>query len=74
MDEALLFRELIDGVNDAWQTLDGHSKRILELKYVLEKSDSELAEELDIKVGSVRMTLTRARNALKMKMKEAEMI
>lgn len=69
-----LLKESLQGVNDAWKKLDGKSKQVLEMKYILEKSDSEIAMELGILPGSVRMTLTRARNNLKAQMEKAEML
>ena len=39
----------------------------MEAKYILEKSDKEIADELHIKPQSVRMALTRARkNAIEL--------
>lgn len=54
-----------DGFQRAWNALDPKSRRVLELKYFLDESDAEIADLLGIKVSSVRMTLTRARNKLK---------
>ena len=38
------------------------------MKYVLEKSDKEIGEELGVAANSVRMLLTRARGRLKKNM------
>lgn len=46
---------------DDGRQLDDRSKLLLEGKYILGKSDEELAEELSKKPASVRMALTRAR-------------
>ena len=61
----MMLKEMINGIHSAWKSLDKRSKRVLELKYVLEKGDSEIAEELEIGVNSVRMAISRARNNLK---------
>ena len=41
--------------------LDSRTKFILESKYILEKTDSEIAKDLGIEPASVRMALSRAR-------------
>lgn len=45
----------------AWPHLSERSRYLLEGRYILEKSVGQLAEELNLKPGSVRMALTRAR-------------
>lgn len=45
----------------AWPQMDEKTRYILEAKYILEKSDTEMADDLGIKPESVRMALTRAR-------------
>jgi RNA polymerase sigma-70 factor (ECF subfamily) len=66
-------RERIDGVNTAWKLLDDRSKRILQMKYILEKTNEEIGQELGIKPDSVRTTIIRVREKLKNKMEETEM-
>lgn len=44
-----------------WDKLDDESRYVLEGYYILEKSMPRLAAELNIKPGSVRMALSRAR-------------
>ena len=56
----------------AWSRLDDGSRDLLAGKYILEKSDDEIAEELGCASGSVRMKLTRARRRLLETMKEEE--
>jgi len=65
LEDKLISIELINSMHSAWRLLDERSKRVLEMKYILEKKDSEIAEELGIGANSVRMTLTRARNNFK---------
>ena len=55
-----------------WADLDARTRYILESRYILEKSDAEIAEELQISPQSVRMSLTRARRAARKMMEEAE--
>ena len=46
---------------EIWDMLDPRNKFVLEARYILEKTDAEIAEELCIRPNSVRMVLTRAR-------------
>jgi len=52
-------------VHRAWKALDKRNQWVLGMKYFMEKTDEEMSSELRIEKNSVRMTLTRARNALK---------
>jgi RNA polymerase sigma-70 factor (ECF subfamily) len=63
--ERLELIEMMQAVGDAWSRLDEKYKRVLELKYILEQSNEEIAKEFDIGPNSVRMLLTRARSKLK---------
>ena len=63
--ERLELIEMMEVVGEAWSRLDEKYKRVLEMKYILELSNEEIAKEFDIGVNSVRMLLTRARNRLK---------
>lgn len=44
-----------------WKDLDSRSQYVLEARYILGKSDADIANALGIKPDSVRMLLTRAR-------------
>ena len=46
---------------EVWDNLDERNKYLLRERYVLNRSYSEMAEELQVKPESVRMALTRAR-------------
>lgn len=46
---------------EVWDNLDERNKYLLRERYVLKRSYSEMAEELQVKPESVRMALTRAR-------------
>ena len=48
-------------MREIWNMLDPRSRYVLEARYILEKTDAEIAESLEIKPDSVRMLLTRAR-------------
>ena len=63
--ERLELIEMMQAVGEAWAQLDKKYRRVLEMKYILEQSNEEIAQEFDIGVNSVRMLLTRARNQLK---------
>ena len=47
----------------AWPNLDERSRCLLEGRYLLDKTNEELAQELHVKPDSIRMALTRARKA-----------
>lgn len=59
--ELLLSQEKAVALVKIWTDLDQRSQYLLEARYILGKSHSEIAEDLGIKVASVRMALTRAR-------------
>lgn len=61
---SLLLKSSIASVRKAAQKLLGQHKNVLRFKYVYEKTDLEISEELGIARNSVRMYLTRARRAL----------
>ena len=63
-------REMI--IRTAWNSLDERSRYFLESKYILQKTDKEIAADLDINPNSVRMYLTRSRNPLKTKITALE--
>ena len=68
----VLTKERLENTHKAWQGLDEKSKIILTWKYHLKLTDSEIASEMGIKPGSVRMALTRARNSFKKKVQELD--
>ena len=61
IESGMIAKEEIEEMVRRWSQLDERSKRLLEGKYILGKSDEALAEELSINPASVRMALTRAR-------------
>lgn len=64
-DERLITLEEIENAGIAWQLLDERSRRLLEMKYILEMPNEEIAQEIGVSANSVRMLLTRARDRLK---------
>lgn len=64
-DERLIALEEIENAGAAWQSLDERNKRLLEMKYILEMPNEEIAQEIGVGTNSVRMLLTRARDKLK---------
>lgn len=66
----ILDRERSENMYEVFKRLDERSKMLLERKYKLKMSDAEIAREMGIKSGSVRMALTRARDKFKQKYKE----
>ena len=63
VEDLYLRREETEALSDAVLKLPERQRDILYFKYILEMSDSEIAEELSISPGSVREYLTRARRA-----------
>ena len=69
-ENAVLSKIEIEEFYRVWPELDEKTRSILECKYFLDMSDSEIAELLEIKQESVRMSLTRARRAAFKKLNE----
>lgn len=59
----LIMKEEVELLRRKWSSLDERSRYLLESKYILRKHDDDIAMELGIKAGSVRMALTRARKS-----------
>ena len=55
----------IEALKKVWPKLDDRARLVLESRYILNKSDAEIAAEMSISPDSVRMALTRARKAAK---------
>lgn len=54
-------RYLLDQVWKLWKDIDINDRMLLEQKYILQWSDEDIAELLEIQPQSVRMRLTRAK-------------
>ncbi len=61
IDEEIIIKEQLKELSSIWNILDETSQRLLEGKYILKKSDTELGQMLGINPSSVRMMLTRSR-------------
>lgn len=69
-DDRLLSIANQDALNQAVLRLPQRERSLLEMKYVLDRTDSEIAGGLGIKPDSVRTLLTRARRKLAELLKE----
>lgn len=73
-EDRLILLEEWDQLRIIWPKLDERSKYLLESRYLLEKSNQEMAQYLGIKPESIRMALTRARkNAVQLWHEELEL-
>ena len=72
LEESYFLREELGSLSDAVLRLPEREKDILYFKYILEKTDSEIAEDLSISPGSVREYLTRARRDARKLMEQGE--
>ncbi|MEA4895141.1 MAG: sigma-70 family RNA polymerase sigma factor [Oscillospiraceae bacterium] len=61
IEQSIIIKEQLKDFSLVWSALDGACQRLLEGKYILKKSDNELAKDLGISPSSIRMMLTRAR-------------
>ena len=60
--EALILHQAeIEGLQFVWELLDKRTRFLLSSRYILEQSFEEMAKELGVSTGSVRMLLTRAK-------------
>jgi len=66
VDEPMLRRERINMVRQSMQTLTDEHRSILVLREMQEHSYEEIAEMLEISIGTVRSRLSRARRQLKL--------
>lgn len=66
VDEPMLRRERVDMVRSAMHTLTDEHRVILVLREMDERSYEEIAEILEISIGTVRSRLSRARRQLKL--------
>jgi RNA polymerase sigma-70 factor (ECF subfamily) len=68
VDEPMLRRERVDMVRQALQTLTEEHRAILVLREMQEHSYEDIAEILEISIGTVRSRLSRARHQLKLQL------
>lgn len=74
LDERLLQKDAVDELMRFLECLPKRDLLILEMKYVRELPDEEIARELNIKQASVRTYLMRARRKAKKVLKEKKRI
>lgn len=65
VESQLVREEICRRFGEVWPQLSERNRILLESKYILGKSDRELAEDFGMKPDSVRMALYRARNEAK---------
>lgn len=65
IESQLVREDLCRRFGDVWPQLEERYRILLEGKYILDKSDEELAEDFGMKPDSVRMALCRARRSAK---------
>ena len=70
IEEIIIHKDNLSVLAKVWERLDEKNRYLLEAKYILEKSDEEISIDLNVKVGSVRMALTRAKRKAAKLMKE----
>jgi RNA polymerase sigma-70 factor, ECF subfamily len=59
------FNPMRDALAKCLEELEGRARKVVELRYSQEKSTLQIASELEVTVGAVRMLLWRARGALR---------
>lgn len=70
IEEQILHTDSLARLARVWDKLDERSRYLLEARYILEKTDADIAADLGIQPKSVRMALTRARKTARGLMKE----
>ena len=65
VEDFIIHHEALDSLSNAVLKLPERQRDLLYFKYVLDKTDMEIAEDLSISPNSVREYLTRARRAAK---------
>ena len=71
--EALILHQAeIEALQFIWEKLDERTQYLLSSRYILEQSFEEMAKELGVSTGSVRMLLTRAKRAAKEMIEKSE--
>lgn len=72
VDEPMLRQERVNLVREAIQMLSDDHRAILVLREMQERSYEDIAEILEISIGTVRSRLSRARNQLKVTLESME--
>ena len=69
LDEVMIQKLESEQLYQVWLRLRKRDQLILNMKYILDLSNETIAETLGVKVGSVRMLLTRAKRNLSLELK-----
>ena len=70
IEEQIVHADSLARLAQIWDKLDERSRYLLEARYILEKTDADIAVDLGIQPKSVRMALTRARKLARELMEE----
>ena len=71
--EALILHQAeIEALQFIWEKLDDRTQFLLSGRYILEQSFEEMAKELGVSAGSVRMLVTRAKRSAKELIEKSE--
>ena len=62
-ESLVLYQEEMELLQYVWDDLDERSRYLLSSRYILEQTFEEMAQELGVSSGSVRMLLTRAKRS-----------
>lgn len=61
LDERIISLENNEAFHSAWKALDDDTQSLLDMKFILHRTDKEIAESFNIAVSSVHTLVTRAK-------------
>lgn len=71
-EELVIQKQTMEIVGVVWASMDEQTKHLLQSKYILDKADAEIAEEIGINPNSVRTYLSRARSKMRKEIEKLE--
>lgn len=74
LDELMIQKMESEQLYQVWSQLRERDQLVLNMKYILDQSNEEIAEALGVKPGSIRMLLTRAKRNLLSELKKSMII
>ncbi len=74
LDELMIQKMESEQLYQVWSQLRERDQLVLNMKYILDQSNEEIAEALGVKPGSIRMLLTRAKRNLLLELKKSMII
>lgn len=74
LDELIIQKMESEQLYQVWSQLRERDQLVLNMKYILDQSNEEIAEALGVKPGSIRMLLTRAKRNLLSELKKSMII